>query len=120
MITLEWTDQVVFLEENPICKVETYQVFTAACAIDFKKRSIEIFNVFKGVDQFFSPVSITLDKITNPVTNIGLRPFKLRTYDDMEKKFAVDTLDYTPLTQCNWPCERCGADKDYCYKCWDS
>lgn len=28
-------------------------------------------------------------------------------------------LDYNPLTSCNWPCERCSSDKDFCYKCWD-
>jgi len=99
--------------------VETYQVFTSACAIDFEKRYIEIQNVFKGADQFFSPVSITLERLTNPVTNVGLKPFKLRTFDDIKKEFAIDMLDYTPLTICNWPCERCSSNKDYCYKCWD-
>jgi len=55
----------------------------------------------------------------NPLSNIGLKKFKLRTYDDPLKEFPIDMLDYNPLTACNWPCERCSSDKDFCYKCWD-
>ena len=57
--------------------------------------------------------------LRNPETNIDLKKFKLRTYDDADKIYAVDMLDYNPLTICNWPCEKCSADKDFCIKCWD-
>ncbi len=50
MITLEWTDQVVFAQEGAVCKVETSQVFTDACTFDFDKKTIKIINVFKNVD----------------------------------------------------------------------
>mmetsp|Transcript_2499 Transcript_2499/g.3149 ORF Transcript_2499/g.3149 Transcript_2499/m.3149 type:complete len:126 (+) Transcript_2499:2633-3010(+) len=44
LITLEWTDQVLFYEEEPTCKIETYQAFESGenCKIDFDKRQIVI------------------------------------------------------------------------------
>lgn len=121
IITLEWTDQVIFYEDEPTCKIETYQVFTTSnyCTINFDDKIITIKDVFKE-DIHFAPISITLDMLRNPVTNINLKKFKLRTYDDRDKIYAVDMLDYDPLTICNWPCEKCSSDKDYCYKCWDT
>jgi hypothetical protein len=120
MITLEWSDQVQFIEKDAVCKVETSEVFNEACTFDFEKKSIKIINTFKNVDTYyFSPITIVLEKIKNPVNNIGLDNFKLRTYDDTAKEFAIDMLDYLPLTPCNYPCERCSTDKDYCFECWD-
>lgn len=121
IITLEWTDQVIFYEDEPTCKIETYQVFTTSnyCTINFDDKIITIKDVFKE-DIHFAPISITLDMLRNPVTNIDLKKFKLRTFDDRDKIYAVDMLDYDPLTICNWPCEKCSSDKDYCYKCWET
>ena len=61
--------------------------------------------MFKNVEDFYqSSVTITLEKITNPESNIGLKPFKLRTYDDTSLDYPIDMLDYLPLTTCNYPC----------------
>jgi len=73
--------------------------------------------VFKE-EKHFAPISITLDMLRNPTSNINLKKFKLRTYDDKAKVYPIDMLDYDPLTVCNWPCEKCSSDKDFCYK-WD-
>ena len=105
MIILEWSESVTFIEEDAVCKVETNQVFTSECTFDFDAKSIKIINVFKNVEDVYdSSVTITLEKITNPESNIGLKPFKLRTYDDTSLDYPIDMLDYLPLTTCNYPC----------------
>ena len=83
LVTLEWSDDVIFYEEEPTCKIETYQVFTTSkyCTINFNDKIITIRDVFKEAIHF-APISITLDMLRNPTTNINLEKFKLRTYDD--------------------------------------
>ena len=41
------------------------------------------------------------------------------TYDDENQEFIIDLVEPLPLLECNYPCYRCSADKDYCYECWD-
>lgn len=119
IITLEWSDQVKFNKNDDLaCKVQTYQAFNQECVIDFENKTIKIYNVFKGDDQYLSPIQIILEKITNPVTNLDLIPFVIKTFDDFNEEYPIDRLEYVPLTQCNFPCKRCATDKDYCYSCW--
>lgn len=86
--------------------------------IDFQNKIIKIYNIFKASDNFQTTIQIELEKITNPVTNVGLKPFVIRTFDDQAELYPIDKLEYIPLTQCNWPCKRCSSNKDYCYACW--
>ena len=82
-MTLEWSDQVVFNDSNFIgCKVQTYQSFNEVCVIDYENKIIEIYNIFIESDNYISPISIQLEKITNPVDNRNLSPFVIKTYDD--------------------------------------
>ena len=42
------------------------------------------------------------------------------TYDDSNQEFLVDLVEPFPLLECNYPCYKCTADKDYCNKCWST
>lgn len=90
--------------------------------IDFDARLVTIFNVFERIrddlENYEAPITITLEKLKNPATNLGLDPFVIRTFDDEQQVFPIDKLEFLPLTQCNFPCQRCSTDKDYCYTCW--
>lgn len=74
--------------------------------------------IFKESDKYQAPITITIEKIRNPVSNKDLKPFLIQTFDDQTNNYPIDQLEYAPLTQCNYPCKRCGKDKDYCYSCW--
>ena len=86
--------------------------------IDNKFRKIKILTIFKAADNYSAPITITLEKIRNPLTNKDLLPFVIQTFDDQASRYPIDKLEYVPLTQCNYPCKRCSRDKDYCYSCW--
>ena len=90
------------------------------CDIDFPTRTIKIYNVFKdSTESYTAEVQITLERIRNPFSNFDLVPFLIKTFDDKKEEIPIDELSYTPLTQCDWPCKRCSADKSYCFKCWE-
>ena len=87
MITLEWTEQVHWDRDSDYtCSVQTYQSFKDACVIDFDARYIKIFNVFEriqdGLDAYGAPVTITLEELKNPSSNLNLDPFVIKTFDD--------------------------------------
>ena len=108
IMTLSWTDQVEWDRDNDIvCKVETYQSFNQQCAIDFATKEIKILTIFKESDNYAAPITVTLEKLRNPVSNKGLKPFVIRTYDDQAQQYPIDILEYPPLTQCEYPCKRC-------------
>ena len=44
----------------------------------------------------------------------------VKTFDDAGQVFAIDKLEYTPMTVCHWPCKGCGSDKDFCFSCWEN
>lgn len=118
-MTLEWTDQVLFKQPAVACGGETHKAFGQdKCAIDFDARTVTITDVFK--DQYTASITVTLDTLRNPFTNRGLLPFVVKTFDDAGQVFAIDKLEYTPLTVCHWPCKGCGSDKDFCFSCWEN
>ena len=83
IMTLKWTNQVEFNRENDIvCKVETYQSFNRQCKINFGTREVKIINIFKESDNYAAPITITLEKIRNPMSNKDLAPFIIETFDD--------------------------------------
>ena len=82
---------------------------------------ITIRDVFtSATGEYRAPITITLDKIRNPVSNKDLVPFELRTYDDPDKVYPIDMLDFIPNTPCEFPCLKCSSDRSYCYSCWQS
>lgn len=83
MLTLEWTDQVTFIEESFKCSVDTYQSFGESCEIDFEAKMIKIRGVFsKSSEPYQAPITISLDQITNPRSNKDLKNFVVKTFDD--------------------------------------
>ena len=82
-MTLKWTDQVEWdLDNETVCKVETYQSFNKQCVITFKRKEIKIFNTFKESDNYSAPITISLEKLRNPFSNKELKPFVIETFDD--------------------------------------
>lgn len=119
MLTLEWTDQVTFVEEEFKCSIETYKTFGNNCEVDFDAKMIKIKGVFsESGDPYQAPITINLDKITNPSKNKDLNSLVIKTFDDSEEKFPIDLLNFVPNTPCTFPCNRCSGDMDYCYSCW--
>ena len=99
IVSLQWSDQVIFNAGNSVsCKVQTYQSYNKECVIDFETKTIKIYNIFKAQDQYFAPISIQLEKITNPKSNLVLGPFIVKTFDDFAEEFPIDKLEYEPLT----------------------
>ena len=119
MIQVTWTDQVKFLKDKQVCTVQTSQVYKNECVFDYDNRMVKIFNVFsKELNAYSGPVKIILEKFMNPNTNLGIKPFTVETFDDNKKQFPIDTFEYEPLLQCNYPCRLCTEQKDFCVACW--
>ena len=70
--------------------------------IDFDARLVKIFNVFERIQEdlenYKAPITITLEKLKNPATNLGLEPFVIKTFDDEQLVFPIDKLEFLPLT----------------------
>ena len=70
--------------------------------IDFDARLVTIFNVFERIrddlENYEAPITITLEKLKNPATNLGLDPFVIKTFDDEQQVFPIDKLEFLPLT----------------------
>ena len=118
-MTLTWSDQVQ-VNDDVECGIETFRVFDGKqnCEIDIATKTATFTNVFQGQENYLGEIKIILSAVQNPNTNQELKPFQIRTYDDSQKKYAVDLLEAYPQLECNYPCFRCGADRDYCYECW--
>ena len=120
IMTLTWTDQVN-LSRDASCAVTTFAALpSSACEIDYSKKVITIRGAFAANDGYLSKVTIKLETITNPNTNQGLEFLKVETFDDEDKVYKIDILEFTPQLKCNYPCYRCSLDKDYCYACWQN
>ena len=59
-----------------------------------------------------------IERFRNPFNNKDLKNFEVRTFDDVAEVYEIDILEYTPLTKCDYPCQSCTSDKDFCTKCW--
>jgi hypothetical protein len=120
-ILLEWPTTVELFEDATFCRVNTFREILkeGTCTFDFARRELLVRYAFEELSQGYSgKVQIYLSRLKLPSTNKDPVPFVLKTFDDAEMRFAVDSLVFNPLLICDWPCFKCTENKAFCTQCW--